>query len=514
MANRNERKLHKRKCDATGKNIISAYHADAPFKVYKNDFWWSDQWNALDYGRDFDFSRPFFEQYAELQKVVPREGTSVFNSENCEYNGHIRESRNCYLNALVYRCEDIDYCYWMVNVKNAIDCYLLIDSEICYWCIDTIKAYDCIGLQEGFNCSECYFSFQLVGCHNCLFCTNLKNKSFHIMNEPCSKEEFEAAKKEIFDGTHASFWNAMEKFNQLKKNTVHRYAHNINCENVTGDHMAGCRNCADCFEGFDSENCSNCVSLDHSHDVHNCYSAGWPGCDKIYNSVVTRGSTDIAFCIYTFFSSSLRYCDSSHRADNCFGCIGMQHKQYCILNKQYSKDEYLKLLPRINKHMKQTNEFGNFFPPSLSFFTYNETAAQDYFPLDEKHALALGFKWRKDEKKDYQPPTVSVMPENSSDADFNFTKEILACEDCRKNYRIIERELSFYHKHGLPIPRKCHDCRHKIRSNMRNALKLFSDKCDNCGVDIKTTYGKRRVEKLLVSLATVYCEKCYLSSIE
>ncbi len=70
---RNERKLYKRDCDATGKTIVSIYSPDKPLKVYHQDFWWSDAWNPLDYGRDFDFNRPFFEQFDELFRDVPHQ---------------------------------------------------------------------------------------------------------------------------------------------------------------------------------------------------------------------------------------------------------------------------------------------------------------------------------------------------------------------------------------------------------------------------------------------------------
>ena len=109
MATRNEWKLYHRKCDATGEKILSAYPANSPYKVYKNAVWWGDSWEALEYGRDYDFSRPFFDQFYELQLDVPREGTSVFDSENCEYNSHVRYSKNCYLNSLLVRGEDIYY---------------------------------------------------------------------------------------------------------------------------------------------------------------------------------------------------------------------------------------------------------------------------------------------------------------------------------------------------------------------------------------------------------------------
>jgi Zn ribbon nucleic-acid-binding protein len=49
LAFRNERNLYKRKCDATGKNIISIYSPDKNIKVYNQDFWWSDKWNTMDY---------------------------------------------------------------------------------------------------------------------------------------------------------------------------------------------------------------------------------------------------------------------------------------------------------------------------------------------------------------------------------------------------------------------------------------------------------------------------------
>ena len=112
FAYRQEWNLFPRKCDKTGEAILSCYREDTVFPVYQNKIWWSDEWSALDYGRDFDFTKTFFEQYAELQSLVPREGTTLFNSENCAYNGHCRNSKNCYLSALVSKAEDAYYSYW------------------------------------------------------------------------------------------------------------------------------------------------------------------------------------------------------------------------------------------------------------------------------------------------------------------------------------------------------------------------------------------------------------------
>ena len=506
MAARNEWKLYRRKCDFSGDEIISAYPPDSPFKIYKNQVWWGNEWNALDYGRDYDFNRPFFEQFAELQKEVPREGTSVFNSENCDYNGHIRESRNCYLNSLVYKCEDVHYSYWMVNDKDVVDSMYTNDSDLCYSCISVNKSYGCVMLEESNNCNYCHFSYQLRGCDHCIFCTNLTNKKYHIFNKQVTEEEFEKMKKKILNGSWARWKEAYEHYLKIRKISVHRFAHNLNCENVTGDHLYNCRNCEDCFESFDAEDGLNAISLSGSKDSHNVYSAGWPGCDAVYNSCVIRGSKKIAFCSYTWQSSDMLYCDSCIGCDNCFGSIGLQHKNYCILNKQYTKEEYNELLPKIVEHMKGTGELGNFFPPSLSPFAYNESCAQDFFPLKKSQAEELGWRWMPKDDKDYKPATISNIPDSLKDVDNGITKEILACEDCGKNYKILKQELSFYRKTNLPIPHHCPECRHRNRFKLRNPLKLFVRKCDKCEKPIQTSYVSDRPEK-------VYCEECYLKTV-
>ena len=62
MSFRNERNLYTRKCDATGKTIISSFPSDSPHKVFESEYWYSEEFDALKYGREFDFSKSFFEQ--------------------------------------------------------------------------------------------------------------------------------------------------------------------------------------------------------------------------------------------------------------------------------------------------------------------------------------------------------------------------------------------------------------------------------------------------------------------
>lgn len=502
MAFRNEWKLYKRKCDATGADIISAYPPDGPFKIYNNAYWWSDSWDPLSYGRDYDFSRGFFEQYAELQRDVPREGTTIFNSENCDYNSHIRQSKNCYLNSLVAKCEDTSYSYWIVNDKDCYDCIYTNDSTLCYFTSDVNNCYQSVMLQESNNCTDCHFSYQLKGCQNVLFCDNLANKSYHIFNKPVSKEEFEATKKRVLNGSYETWKQNVEEFKKLKQKAIHQNIHSLNVENSTGDHLYNSKNCDYCFDAHESEDCYNCVSLDHSKDICNSYSAGWPACELVYMCNVSRSCTNIAFCTYSWYSQNLMYCDSMNSCSDCFGCIGLRHKKFCIFNKQYTEAEYRELLPKIIAKMREEGSFGQFFPQSASPFAYNETPANDYYPLTEAMALDRGWRWRAEDRREYLPSTLESIPDAIAHVTDSITKEILACESCGKNYRITMSELRFYRTNNLPIPHHCSTCRHAQKMAMRTLPFLWERTCANCKNSMYSSFNPQRQE-------TVYCQECY-----
>ncbi len=63
LIHRNELNLYRRTCDATGESIISIYRPGVVFPVYKQAAWWADGWDAMEYGRDYDFSRPFLNNF-------------------------------------------------------------------------------------------------------------------------------------------------------------------------------------------------------------------------------------------------------------------------------------------------------------------------------------------------------------------------------------------------------------------------------------------------------------------
>jgi hypothetical protein len=157
--------------------------------------------------------------------------------------------------------------------------------------------------------------------------------------------------------------------------------------------------------------------------------------------------------------------------------------------------------------MQSTKEYGEFFPAKYSFFGYNETVAQEYFPLSQKEAQKKGWSWHEEDlsKEKYLGPTVDI-PDRIDDVHDDICAKILICEASQKPYKIIPQELKFYREAKIPLPRKAPDQRHKDRMSMRNPQQIWKRQCAKCNAPIETTYAPDRPE-------IVYCESCYLSSV-
>ena len=502
MAVRNEHFLYNRKCSKTGKQIISVYPENVPFPVYEKPVWWSDDWDALDYAQDYDFEKPFFDQFAELLNKVPRSALNIQNSENCDYCNFVFDSRNCYLSPCTYRSESLFYCYWSLDSKDCMDCSYIFKSEKCVNCTDCNHSYNCTNCVLSHNCIDSEFLYDCRSCTNCFGCIGLRHKEYHMFNEKLSKEEYEKrrASYDLHNPEHLQ--EIGTRTAELKSKHPHLYSIQEKTENCTGDYIFESKNCNSCYQLYRSE---DCLYVQDS-EVKNCldsYHIGWSGAIYECYSVVNQQAS--AFCSQCWDGGDNFYSDNCHASSHLYGCIGLRHKKYCILNKQYSKEEYEKLLPQIVEHMKGTKEWGEFFPISISPFPFNETMAQVYYPLTKEKVLARGYDWRDPDTKEYREQTYQV-PSSIKDAPDSIVNEILACKECSKNYKIIAPELKIYREKGLPIPIHCPSCRNSQRLAVRNPRKLWDRTCAKCSTDIKTTYPAESPE-------TVYCEKCYLKEI-
>ncbi len=253
LAWRNERKLYKRKCDATGKDIISIYSPDKPYTVYHQDYWWSDAWNPLDYGREFDFSRGAMEQFGELMSEVPKNNlTGAFDSENSEYAAFAWRMKDCYMVYASWMLENVFFSSRVIIGANTMDVlngwnvensYELIDCEWCFACTYCIYTT---------NCNTSYFLYDCDNCSNCFLCYNLKWKKYCIENIEYSEEEYFQKiwwmMKEYLSG-----WWGFTKI--IKTKAIHKNLLILNSENSIGDNIKNCKDCYSLFHFWDSQNC-------------------------------------------------------------------------------------------------------------------------------------------------------------------------------------------------------------------------------------------------------------------
>ncbi len=449
----------------------------------------------MQYGREYDSSRSFFEQFQELYSAVP--WTDMFNFEKTNSDYSIGAFiKNCYL------CFDtgnntedsaygitLQFCKQCFNMINAKHC------ELCYWCINTDNSYKTFFSRNCTSCADSWFLQDCVGCTSCFGCTGLRNKSYCIFNEQYSKEEYKVKLEELVKDFEGSKKKAMATW------LAHpvKYLRGFQNKNVTGDYIFNSADLRMCFFANGAQNCAYSQSIIYtpikdSMDVTSVGSAVNLAYESLCAGLQMSNVVGVHDCGNGIQDS--QYIAHCMQSSDLFGCVGLRNKKYSILNKQYSPNEYKKLRTQIIQDMKQRGEYGEFFSAEMSPWGYNETQAQDYFPLTKTEAIKRGFKWRDQERKEVPNTEGVILCEHDQN-----------CEHlCSGAFKMIPREEEFCDRMHIPYPTLCFNCRYKELVSWRNPPALYDRTCMKCAKDIETSYSPDRKE-------VVYCEKCYQSEI-
>ena len=501
---RNERKLYKRKCDETGREIVSIYSPDKNIKVYENSYWWSDKWDAIDFGRDFDFDKLFFEQFSNLLNDVPRINLYLQEAENSPYSNYELSIKNCYLTVGWHWNEDCMYGNYYIHSKDSIDNYWLFHSDNCYECFNSYNLHNCFYLQYSNESSDCFLWYDLKNCSFCFGCIWLRNKKYYIFNKSYSKTDYLEKIKELDITNYSNLKKLTEKFNEIKLKVPHKNLNIVWSENCVWDDIFNSKNIKNSYSVEDVENWSHSLIIWMWKDCMDLTSVWLFELFYEFASWWMNGYKNV-FSQSCYWCTNIYYSDNCHYCSNLFWCVWLRNKEYCIFNKQYSKEEYDELVPKIIEHMKKTSEWWEFFPSSISPFWYNETIAQEYYPLEKWNALNLGYNWSTFEQP--IPKVEKIIPANKlpnyiSDIPDDVLNWAIECEVTKRPFKIMKAELDFYRKHGLFIPRKHPDIRHLDRMKLKNEMKIYNRKCEKCWENIKSTYNPNKKE-------IIYCEKCY-----
>lgn len=515
--------LFHRNCDLCGERFISMYPSEAKYKVYCAQCWWSDKWDWREYGREYNFSRPFFEQFNELMHEVPLLGLSINSTTTIgsPYNNHAADLKDCYLTFNTDFNQECAYGVFMTRSRESLDSSMVMDCDSVYDCACVYKSNRLIGTRGNNRfCVDSAFLRDCENCTDCFMCVNLKNKKYCFKNEQLTREEYLKKRKEYNLSSYTEYIKIKQEAEEFWKKFAPKPMWDTLSVNCSGSCVFHSKNCHECYDVTDSEDCKFCMML-WKAPQKNCYDVSAFGY-ALENSYEAGVAGEYASNLRFTQESGLHlldaeYCKLSIGGQNHLGCVSVKKGVNVIFNKVYSKEEFSILREKIIKHMNEmpykdklgnTYTYGEFFPPELSPFPYNITFADLFYSKSKPEIESQGLNFLTKEEKSYEVTLkADNLPDNIKDANDNILKEVIECNTCNKGFQIIEMELRFLRKIGVPLPRMCPFCRINKKLNIWVGRMTLKDRvCDECGIEFRTMYSE-------IEAPHVLCKKCYQNEV-
>ena len=450
---RNQTHVYFRKSARSGASVFSSYPEPSPFPVVTVDEWWGEDWDELQFGIDFDPDKPFFPQFEALRNRVPHLPLSVSFLENSDYCSNASYLKDCYLVFNSSKAEDCIYCEAVTGSKSCIDCSYTKESELCYDCTMCIRCYNCRGSLFSTGCRDSLFLMNCVNCSDCFGCVNLRSSRFCFFNRQLTEAEYQKQIARLNPDSWTQYTAQKSAALDFWRKNPRPNVEIENSEGCSGNFIYNSKGVKDSFFIRDCEDVRYSFGLDNGS--RDCQDITIPG----FNSELCYQGMIVGFntyrCLFSYRvahnCSNLIYCWLCFYSNDCFGCVGLRKKQYCIFNKQYSKDEYERLVPQIISKMQLTGEWGEYFPAQLSAIPYNLSFAQRYFPQSREAIEKAGLIWGEENSVTADGAiNAADLPDSTGGAAGPLTVRSLRTET---PFRITKDEITRYNRRQIALPR-------------------------------------------------------------
>lgn len=406
----------------------------------------------------------FFSDFASL--FINHAKPAIFHvgsNENADYCNTCFGTKNAYLSFVSwFNTENIFYSTqtWE-NTSNVFNSSLVTNwSNNIYSSRVVQNSFNIFYSQYIYNSSDMWFCSSCIGCHYCINCDGLENMSYCINNIQYNEEEFNDLKttytRDIFSSLHTT--------------TFARKWQNFSCTDVIGYGLYKCHNSINLYNSMNYNDSRNVVFSDGLTWVKSYYDCIDTGTNSNDFYAVCQWGEDSSHCYMCNFVSmwcfNIFYSIHMENCSFCLGCIGLKNKSYCILNKQYTKEERHAKVDEIFNQMDKEGILGDFFPATMNPFYFNDTAAYLIDPsFTKEEVTTLWYLWRDEPIKvdipvDAEVVTVNALTDFESldvdgswHIDPNILNKIIVDEE-GNYYKIVKMEYDFLIKHGLPLPRK------------------------------------------------------------
>lgn len=181
--------------------------------------------------------------------------------------------------------------------------------------------------------------------------------------------------------------------------------------NNFGDYIFRSTNIYWGFDSAQSNDCSYITFGDMCKDTFDCYRC--VKCEQCYECVDCYKCYDNVYCDGNDRCLECYFCSRCQDSNNCFGCVLLKNKQYCIFDKQYSKEEYYtqikELLKRpVDQNLKDLFELSLKFPflfirqsldstnVNTPYGNYIYSAINSYYCFDSSNLKNCGYIYDSD----------------------------------------------------------------------------------------------------------------------
>jgi hypothetical protein len=348
------------------------------------------------------------------------------------------------------------------------------------------------------------FIYDCNNCQDCIGCVNLRNKSNCIFNVQYSKEEYKKQLEQIDFGNRKVSKKLLDEFWKLVKANPARAERHENVHDVSGISISNSKNCHDVMDCVNTEHVLHCDQIVGHKDSMDVSISG--GSERLYNTMaVGSKSSNVKFSFASKFIMESEFVINCRNINNCFACIGLENKSYCIFNRQYDKEEYYKELDKIKVSLIQKGEYGDFLPFKFSTFAYNGSLVDMAFPLKKNEIEKMEALWQPETESnanDMDLINSDDIPDTIEEVTDDILKKALICEETGRPFRIISTELEFYRINKIPLPHIHQIKRMKNRYGHVGNCRVYNVKCNFCNKEVISLYNQKDGWNL-------YCDDCY-----
>ena len=499
----------------TGKPILTFHHPGSGVRVLPDQEWLSKDFSEI--VMDYHPDRSFFEQMRELQLRIPcRSAYNTVEPENSIALVSISD-KNSYF---VLACKSIS-CFYSTVLTDGEDTSEAVNSSnitSCHNVMHCQRMFRCQYVRESMDCLDSAFLFDCRNCKNCFGATNKRNREYIFFNEQLSKDAYEKRMEEIDLGKRSVVETYSQKFDELLGgDTVWPEGFIEKCGDSTGEYLAGATNCHNCY--YSEKNAKDCFWA--AWPISNCercvFTLGmWSGSTDIYHSMTQPMCSGMKFSWRCNQCQDCEYCMMCQNCTNCFGCIGLNRKEFCIFNKQYSEEAYWKKLDEVKCHLLDRGEYGEFFPVLMSTAYSPECGAVEYCGATENDLKAMGGQWFPVDAlgalgEVVDPSTIvkaKDVPDSIDDVGEEWVGRPIYDGASERKFAFLRPEIEHYRKLRVAPPTK-HIVRRMNELVQSGQLAAFEMRaCSGCGKEIRTSKNVRYPDR------KIYCRACYLHYLE